>query len=133
MYDGSHVTGANVPQFRGALDMGLPLPLPHSSVWLRSAAGIANGDPNNVVANFYFGAFGNNYVDDHSVQRYRDYYSMPGFQIDQIGALNYVREMLDWNQPAIDFYGKLDAVFMDEWKSALLIGDALQTIAAKAK
>ena len=42
-------------------------------------------------------------------------------------------EMLDWNQPAIDFYGKLDAVFMDEWKSALLIGDALQTIAAKAK
>ena len=42
-------------------------------------------------------------------------------------------EMLDWNQPAIDFYAKLDAVFMNEWKSALLIGDALQTIAAKAK
>jgi GNAT superfamily N-acetyltransferase len=42
-------------------------------------------------------------------------------------------EMLDWNQAAIDFYGKLGAVFMDEWKSALLIGDALQATAAKAK
>ena len=103
VYDGSHVTGANIPQFRGALDLGLPLPLPHSSIWLRSAAGVANGDPNNVVANFYFGAFGNNYVDDHSVQRYREYYSMPGFQIDQIGALNYVREMLDLNLPPYIF------------------------------
>ena len=42
-------------------------------------------------------------------------------------------EMLDWNQQAIDFYTRHDAVFMDEWKSALLIGDALQAIAAKAK
>jgi len=42
-------------------------------------------------------------------------------------------EMLDWNQPAIDFYGKLDAVFMSEWKSALLIGDALQALAKKAE
>jgi GNAT superfamily N-acetyltransferase len=42
-------------------------------------------------------------------------------------------EMLDWNQPSIDFYGKLDAVFMNEWKSALLIGDALQATAQKAK
>jgi GNAT superfamily N-acetyltransferase len=42
-------------------------------------------------------------------------------------------EMLDWNQPSIDFYGKLDAVFMSEWKSALLIGDALQATAQKAK
>jgi len=42
-------------------------------------------------------------------------------------------EMLDWNQPSIDFYGKLNAVFMSEWKSALLIGEALQATAAKAK
>jgi GNAT superfamily N-acetyltransferase len=42
-------------------------------------------------------------------------------------------EMLDWNQPSIDFYSKLNAVFMNEWKSALLIGEALQATAAKAK
>lgn len=35
-------------------------------------------------------------------------------------------EVLDWNTPAIEFFQSLGAVFMDEWKSGLLIGDALQ-------
>lgn len=38
-------------------------------------------------------------------------------------------EVLDWNTPAIDFYRNLGAVFLDEWKPALLIGDALQAVA----
>jgi len=38
-------------------------------------------------------------------------------------------EILDWNKEAIDFYRSLGAVFLDEWKSALLIGDALQAVA----
>lgn len=38
-------------------------------------------------------------------------------------------EVLDWNQPAIDFYKKLGAVFLDQWKSALLTGQALQRVA----
>jgi GNAT superfamily N-acetyltransferase len=38
-------------------------------------------------------------------------------------------EVLDWNTAAIDFYRSLGAVFMDEWKSVCLIGDALQTAA----
>jgi GNAT superfamily N-acetyltransferase len=41
-------------------------------------------------------------------------------------------EVLDWNQPAIDFYNKLGASFMNEWKAACLIGDALQTVAGTA-
>jgi GNAT superfamily N-acetyltransferase len=41
-------------------------------------------------------------------------------------------EMLEWNKPAIDFYDKLGAVFLEEWKSALLIGDALQAVAEEA-
>lgn len=41
-------------------------------------------------------------------------------------------EVLDWNQPAIDFYKRLDAAFMDEWRSACLIGDALQAVAEEA-
>jgi GNAT superfamily N-acetyltransferase len=35
-------------------------------------------------------------------------------------------EVLDWNQPAIEFYKKLGATFMNEWKACCLIGDALQ-------
>lgn len=42
-------------------------------------------------------------------------------------------EVLDWNTPAIDFYRKLGAVFMDEWKAACLIGDALEAVAEEAK
>jgi hypothetical protein len=41
-------------------------------------------------------------------------------------------EVLDWNTPAIDFYRSLGAVFLDEWKSACLIGDALQAAAELA-
>ncbi len=41
----------------------LPLPIKHSSLWLRPAAGYGWGDRDNTFANFYFGAFGNNYVD----------------------------------------------------------------------
>jgi GNAT superfamily N-acetyltransferase len=41
-------------------------------------------------------------------------------------------EVLEWNKPAIAFYSKLGAVFLDEWKSALLIGDALQAAAEEA-
>jgi GNAT superfamily N-acetyltransferase len=41
-------------------------------------------------------------------------------------------EVLDWNQSAIDFYKKVGATFLDEWKAACLIGDALQTAAGAA-
>ena len=42
-------------------------------------------------------------------------------------------EVLDWNTPAIDFYTKMGAVFLDEWKPACLIGDALEAVALTAK
>ena len=39
--------------------------------------------------------------------------------------------VLDWNQPAIDFYRSLGAVPMDEWSIFRLTGEALQSAAAK--
>jgi hypothetical protein len=102
-YKGSYVNGHVTPQVAGALDLGYALPLAHSSIWLRSAAGFANGDHNSTVANFYFGGFGNNYVDDKAVKRYREYSSFPGFEIDEISALSFVREMVEWNAPPIVF------------------------------
>lgn len=38
-------------------------------------------------------------------------------------------EVLDWNQPAIDFYQRLGADFMDEWRLVALKGDALRQVA----
>ena len=41
-------------------------------------------------------------------------------------------EVLHWNAPAINFYRNMGAVFMDDWKSVCLIGDALETAAQEA-
>jgi GNAT superfamily N-acetyltransferase len=37
--------------------------------------------------------------------------------------------VLDWNEPAIDFYRSLGAVAMDEWTVQRLTGDALKSFA----
>lgn len=39
--------------------------------------------------------------------------------------------VLDWNQPAIDFYRSLGAVGMDEWTVQRVAGDALQALATR--
>ena len=102
-YKGSYVNGQFTPQVAGGFDLGFALPLAHSSLWLRTAGGFANGDRNSTVANFYFGGFGNNYVDDKSIKRYREYSSFPGFGIDEISALSFVREMVELNVPPYVF------------------------------
>jgi len=61
---GNQVKGDTPVQLGGNVDYGIALPLAHSSLWLRSSAGWANGDASDPYANFYFGAFGNNWVDD---------------------------------------------------------------------
>jgi len=38
-------------------------------------------------------------------------------------------DVLDWNQPAIDFYHSLGAKFLDEWRIMRLTGEALTTLA----
>ena len=40
-------------------------------------------------------------------------------------------EVLDWNQTAIDFYRRLGAVFLDEWKSMVLTGEPLRHVAGE--
>ena len=77
-----------------------------------------------------------------------DLYVRPPLRKQGIGQalLNYVAriaweenyfcmrwEVLDWNKPAIDFYRRLGAVFLDEWKAVMLIGDPLQAAADSAK
>jgi len=101
--DSNFADGSTIPQLYGNLDLGVSLPTAHSSVWLRSAAGVSGGPRSNPVSSFYFGGFGNNYVDDGSVKRYREYTSLPGFGIDQISALSFVRELVEWDLPPIVF------------------------------
>jgi hypothetical protein len=123
--DVNGVEGKTIPLLRGTLDLGFSLPIAHSSIWLRSAAGFASGDPDNPVASYYFGAFGNNYVDDGNVKRYREYYSLPGFNIDQISARSFVREMVEWDLPPIVFESVGTPGFYLNWLRPAVFGAAL--------
>jgi GNAT superfamily N-acetyltransferase len=40
-------------------------------------------------------------------------------------------EVLDWNTPAVELYKSLGARFLDDWKTVLLDGEALQTVARR--
>ena len=95
--------GNTIPALYGGIDFGWPFLFDHSSVWLRNYAGWAHGNADDPFANFYFGGFGNNYVDDGEVKRYRDYDSFPGFDIDELNGRTYVRSMLEWNLPPLRF------------------------------
>jgi len=45
---------------------------------------------------------------------------------------NYV-PVLDWNEMTIQFYKKMDATFLDDWKTVCLKGDALRIVASAAR
>jgi hypothetical protein len=123
----SHVTGETPVQLRGSLDYGIPLPLPHSSVWLRSTAGVTSGNRDISIANFYFGAFGNNDVDSGEIKRYRDYSSMPGFGIDEIAGQSFVRELVEWNLPPIVFESAGTPGFYLNWLRPAVFAAGLWT------
>jgi hypothetical protein len=112
---------------RGGFDYGFPLPLRHSSLWLRSAAGVASGDRENSVANFYFGGFGNNYVDSGSVKRYREYESMPGFGIDEISGQNFFRQTVEWNVSPVVFESIGTPAFYLNWLRPAVFATGLWT------
>jgi hypothetical protein len=80
-------------------DIGRALPLGHSSVWLRSAAGFSPQPLDEPFANFYFGGFGNNYLDHGEEKRYREVESFPGAEINEIGGRNFLRSTLEWTLP----------------------------------
>jgi hypothetical protein len=103
IYLGNSVSGEVTPQLLGTFDVGMALPLPNSALWLRTAGGIADGSHNQTVANFYFGGFGNNYVDDGPIKRYREYYSLPGFGLNEISGLNFVKELVEFDAPPLVF------------------------------
>jgi hypothetical protein len=97
--EGDFVDGKTVFGMYGTFDIGAPLAIRHSSIWLRSAAGFSPNDASNLFANFYFGGFGNNWVDSQAEKRYREFYSFPGLQLDEIGGRNFAKTTIELNLP----------------------------------
>ena len=99
----NHVDRDTIPKIGGNFDFGFALPMKNSSIWFRNAAGAAFGDQTDEFANFFFGGFGNNYVDRLEVKRYREFYAFPGFDLNAIPGRNFYRGMLEWNLPPLRF------------------------------
>ena len=61
----------------------------------------AGGEPRS--PNFFFGGFGNNWIDHLDEKRYREYYSLPGAELNEIGGRNFLKTGLEWNAPPLRF------------------------------
>jgi hypothetical protein len=123
----TQVDGDTIPKLRADFDFGFALPWRHSSIWLRSAAGGAFGDTDDEFANFFFGGFGNNYVDRGAVKRYREFYALPGFELNAIPGRNFYRGMLEVNLPPIRFERAGTSKFYLSWARPALFASALVT------
>jgi len=97
------VNGKVFTKWYGTFDLGLPLPLDHSSVWFRLATGFSPDPRTEPLANFYFGGFGNNWVDRGSIQRYRQFYTFPGTELNEVGGTSFVRLLTEWSLPPLSF------------------------------
>jgi hypothetical protein len=110
----SHNNYANAKMFPllyTNFDYGFLLPIDHSFVWLRTSFGYSFREGEDPFANFYFGGFGNNWVDHQTEKRYREYYSFPGVELNGIGGTNYGKAMLEWTLPPLRFrhFGVMNA------------------------
>ena len=122
-----YVNSDTIPKFFGNFDFGLPLWWSHSSIWFRNSAGLAVGDELDEFANFFFGGYGNNYVDSGKIKRYRNEYAMPGFEINEIFGRNFARSMIEINLPPIRFSRVGTPGFYLSWARPALFATALVT------
>jgi len=91
------------PRVYGTWDHGFLLPQEHASLWLRTAAGKSWGDHANAFSNFFFGAFGNNWIDYQEVRRYHEAYSFPGLELNEAGGNDFGRLQVEWMSPPLRF------------------------------
>ena len=122
--------GDVIPSLTATFDFGIPLPINHSSVWLRTGAAVSGGQRADALANFYLGGFGNNYVDsgdNGGAQRYRDLLTMPGFDLDALSGQTLVKATLEWCLPPIRFAALGSPGFYVSWARPEIFASGLET------
>jgi len=125
--EANYVNSEAIPRYRAGLDFGFPVGPAHSTLWLLNAAGAADGDRLDPFANFFFGGFGNNYVDDGEIKRYREHYAMPGFELNALGGRTFAKSTLEWNLPPLVFDRVGTPGFYLAWARPALFGTGLVT------
>jgi hypothetical protein len=125
---GNYVQQALYPRVSLDASRGFPLPLDHSSVWLRVSAGAAlAGDRDDPFANFFFGGFGNNWVDYRAIRQFRNTESFPGLDINAVGGANYGRAQVEWMLPPLRFRRAGIPSFYVRWAGLSFFATGLTT------
>ncbi|HEX6177040.1 MAG TPA: hypothetical protein VF057_01675, partial [Thermoanaerobaculia bacterium] len=124
---GSVVESEFFPQVYATGESGWLVPIEHSSIWLRGAAGKSWGDRESAFSNFYFGAFGNNWVDYRDAARYREFDSFPGLELNEAGGNDFAKASLEWTLPPVKFRQMGVPSFYANWARLALFTSALVT------
>jgi len=118
-----YALGNLFPKLTAGFDYGVPLPWRNSSLWLYTAAATASGKKDSSLGNFFLGSFGNNYVDNREVKRYREEDSFPGFEIGEISARHYAKAVVELNLPPVRFRDiGVGSFFLSSVRPALFTG-----------
>lgn len=126
----NYVNSKIYPRIHGGFDYGLISPIKHAPVWLRTSTGYSfadRDDPQANFANFYFGGFGNNWVDYLGVKRYREYYSFPGVDLNYISGFNFAKVMGEWILPPLRFRRVGTPMLYLNWTRASLFTSTIVT------
>lgn len=107
---------------------GILLPLDHSSLWFRASAGTSlAGRGVDALANFFFGGFGNNWVDHRAIRQFRETESFPGIDINALGGATYARVQAEWTTPPLRFRRVGIPSFYLRWATLSLFTTGLVT------
>ncbi len=125
---GNYVNGTLYPRVNLDASRGFLLPLDHSSLWLRASAGSAlAGNRNDAFARFFFGGFGNNWVDYRAIRQFRETRSFPGIGIDDVGGASYGKVQAEWVLPPLRFRRVGIPSWYFQWADLSLFATGLMT------
>ena len=125
---GTRANSTNYARVSLDASRGVLLPLNHSSLWLRASAGTSLAGPRtDPLANFFFGGFGNNWVDHRAIRQFRDPESFAGLDINEVGGPNYARAQLEWTSPPLRFRRAGIPSFYFRWADLTLFTTGLAT------
>jgi hypothetical protein len=122
-----YVNQTFIPRIHTDFDFGIALPINNSSIWFRTSAGYSFSSVGGPYANFYFGGFGNNWIDHLSSQRFREYYSFPGVELNAIAGKNYGKLLIEWTLPPIRFRRMGLPILYNPWVRPALFTTGLVT------
>ncbi len=116
----------------GTFDFGFQLPVNHTSLWFRNAAGHSFQEDFNPFTRFGFASFGNNYVDFRTFRRYRTPFAFPGLRFDEdvsIIARSFVKNTAELVLPPFRFrkFGTFN--FFVNWIQPTIFSSYLSTSA----